>query len=102
MLSKSKFSDKNLFKKITYFPPFRKNYQVATDDDTDISDSDDEDNFNINILEIDTDIQVISRIPEEERSTHFITIRISNPQIIRAAKSVQVRFHLKTRHFLKL
>ena len=59
-------------------------------------------NFNINIREIDTDIQAISRIPEEERSTHFIAIRISNPQIIRAAKSVQVRYNLKSRHFLKL
>jgi 2'-5' RNA ligase len=66
-----------------------KDDQDAIEDDLDITDSEDEDNFNVNIREIDTDVQAISRIPEEERSTHFIAIRISNPQIIRAAKSVQ-------------
>ena len=36
-----------------------------------------------------TDILAISRIPDEERSTHFIAIRIKNPDIVKAAKSVQ-------------
>ena len=74
------------------FSLYRKDDQFETNDDSDFSDSEDEDNFNVNIRDIDTDVQAISRIPEEERSTHFIAIRISNPQIIRAAKSVQVTF----------
>ena len=73
---------------------FSKNERFANEDsqisDTD-SDSDDEDenNINVNIREIDTDILAISRIPDEERSTHFIAIRITNPDIVKAAKSVQ-------------
>ena len=53
------------------------------------TDDEDEDKINVNIREIDTDILAISRIPDEERSTHFIAIRITNPDIVKAAKSVQ-------------
>lgn len=71
------------------FLHFSKNDRFATEN-SDISDSeDDENNINVNIREINTDVQAIWQIPEEERSTHFIAIRISNPQIVQAAKSVQ-------------
>ena len=73
---------------------FSKNERFANEDsqisDTDSdSDDEDEDKINVNIREIDTDILAISRIPDEERSTHFIAIRITNPDIVKAAKSVQ-------------
>ena len=48
------------------------------------SDSDDDD---INI-HIDSNIQV-NLIPEEEGSTHFLAIRITNPQVVQAAQVVQ-------------
>ena len=50
------------------------------------SDSDDDDD-DINI-HIDSNIQV-NLIPEEERSTHFLAIRITNLQVVQAAQVVQ-------------
>ena len=51
------------------------------------SDSDSDDEFEIHI---DDNIQAqVNLIPEEERSTHFLAIRITNPDIIQNAQKVQ-------------
>ena len=57
------------------------NFESDSDDD----DDDDDDDINIHI---DSNIQ-INLIPEEERSTHFLAIRITNPQVVQTAQVVQ-------------
>lgn len=52
------------------------------------SSEDESDDDAINV-EIEENIQAMCKILEEERSTHFIAIRISNPDIIQVAKSIQ-------------
>ena len=54
--------------------------------DSEDSDSDSDENINI---QIEGNLQAVCRIPEEERSTHFLAIRISNADIIRNAQKVQ-------------
>ncbi len=58
-------------------------------ENSDSEESDDEDdNINIDIDQNET-ARAIARIPEEERSSHFIAIRITNPEIVAKAKEIQ-------------
>ncbi len=59
---------------------------VDSDDDSDYSDSDDDDvNVNVSVAAVDcrqiADKSKVNMIPEEERSTHFLAVRITEQEI---------------------
>ena len=65
----------------------RKGEYDMCESDPDHSDSDsDDDGIAINI---DADATRVHLIPDEERSTHFLAIKITNPDIIAKAKEIQ-------------
>lgn len=61
-----------------------KRFENPEDSESDFSEDEDLE------IDIESNIQAsISTVPEEDRSTHFLAIRITNPDIVTKAQSVQ-------------